>query len=79
VTTNKKSKVLFLRIDHAIIMLAIVFVAVSMYLLGLSLQEADLSLRAQLLTYVTVFFLLGVLLIILLAIVSISKRLSKPT
>ena len=63
-----------MRIDYAIFLLAIVFFVFCIYLTVMSSQVQDLSLRVQLLALVTVLFILGVFLIIVVAIVFLSKK-----
>jgi hypothetical protein len=71
---------LTLRIDYAVIGLSIIFLAVSMYLAGLSLQMTDLPTRAQIVTYATYLFSSSMVLLVLVAIVSIIKKaIAKPT
>jgi hypothetical protein len=68
-----------LRIDYAIIGLAIILLAGSMYLAGLSLQMADLATRVETVEYATYLFVASIVLIIFIVIISIAKKaLLKP-
>jgi hypothetical protein len=68
-----------LRIDYAIIGLAIILLVGSMYLAGLSLQMADLTDRVETVTYATYLFVASIVLLIFMAIISIVKKaLLKP-
>ena len=68
-----------LRIDYAIIGLAIILLAGSMYLAGLSLQMADLSARVETVKYAIYMFVASIVLIIFIVIISIVKKaLLKP-
>jgi len=68
-----------LRIDYAIIGLAIILLAGSMYLAGLSLQMADLSARVETVKYAIYMFVASIVLIIFMVIISIVKKaLLKP-
>ena len=68
-----------MRIDYAIIGLAIILLAGSIYLAGLSLQMADVSARVETVKYATYLFVASIALIIFMVIISIAKKtLLKP-
>jgi hypothetical protein len=68
-----------LRVDYAIIGLAILLLAGSMYLAGLSFQMADLSARGETVNYAIYLFVVSIVLIIFMGIISLVKKvLLKP-
>ena len=68
-----------LRVDYAIIGFAIILLAGSMYLAGLSLQMTDLAARVETVKYATYLFVASIVLIIFMVIISIVKKaLLKP-
>jgi hypothetical protein len=68
-----------LRIDYAVIGLAIILLAGSMYLAGLTLQMTDVPTRVQTVNYAMYLFVSSIVLLIFMAIISlIKKALLKP-
>ena len=68
-----------MRADYAIIGLAIIILAGSMYLAGLSFQMADSPARVETVNYATYLFAASIGLLIFMAIVSaVKKALFKP-
>lgn len=68
-----------MRIDYAIIGPAIILLAGSMYLAGLSLQMADLAARVETVEHATYLFVASIVLIIFMVIILIAKKaLLKP-
>jgi hypothetical protein len=68
-----------LRIDYAVIGLAIILLAGSIYLAGLTLQMTDVPTRAQTVNYAMYLFVSSIVLLVFMAIISlIKKALLKP-
>jgi uncharacterized membrane protein len=63
-----------MRIDSAVVLVSAILFIASIYFVVLSLQTMDESFRLQMLTLATAFFIVGVLFLIIMALILVSRR-----
>ncbi len=63
-----------MRTDHVLLGIALFFLAVTLFLTGLSFQITDMALRVQTMLYATYMFITGIAMLIIIEVVQLAKR-----
>ncbi len=60
--------------DRTLLIISLVFLAITLFLSGLALQMTDIALRIQTMLYATYMFISGIVILVLVEIVHLAKR-----
>lgn len=60
--------------DHLLLIVALGFLAVTLFLAGLSYQMTDMGLRVQTMLYATYMFITGIAMLVLIEVVHLAKK-----
>ena len=62
-----------MKIDHVLLIVGLFFLALTLFLAGLSFQIADMTLRVATMLYSTYMFISGIAILILIEVVHLAK------
>lgn len=63
-----------MKVDRLLLAIALFFLAITLFLGGLSFQMTDFTLRVQTMVYATYMFISGIAILVLIEIISLAKR-----
>ena len=63
-----------MKIDHVLLTVGLFFLALTLFLVGLSFQIEDMTLRVETLVYSTYIFVSGIAILILIEVVYLAKK-----
>jgi len=63
-----------LKVDRLLLIVSLFFLAVTLFLAGLSFQMTDMALRVQTMLYATYMFISGIAMLVLIEVVHLAKR-----
>jgi hypothetical protein len=63
-----------MKVDRVLLIVALLFLALTLFLSGLSFQTTDFTLKVQIMAYVTYIFISGIAIIILIEIIHLAKK-----
>jgi hypothetical protein len=63
-----------MKIDRVLLIVGLFFLAVTLFLAGLSFQIADLTLRVKTMLYSTYIFFSGIAILVLIEVVHLAKK-----
>jgi hypothetical protein len=68
------SRVSTLRTDRILLLVALFFLAVTLFLAGLSFQMTDMAFRVQTMLYATYMFITGIAMLVVIEVVQLAKK-----
>ena len=63
-----------MKVDRLLLIVSLLFLAITLFLAGLSFQMTDFALRVQTMLYATYMFISGIAIIVLIEITHLAKR-----
>jgi len=63
-----------LKIDRLLLVVSLFFLAITLFLSGLSFQMRDMSLRVETMLYATYMFISGIAILVLIEVIHLTKR-----
>jgi hypothetical protein len=63
-----------MKVDHVLLIVALLFLALTLFLTGLSFQTIDFILKMQTMVYATYIFISGIAILVLIEIVHLAKK-----
>jgi hypothetical protein len=63
-----------MKVDRALLIVALLFLALTLFLSGLSFQTTDFTLKVQIMVYATYIFISGIAILILIETIHLAKK-----
>jgi hypothetical protein len=63
-----------MKVDRLLLIISLLFLAITLFLAGLSFQMTDFALRVQTMLYATYMFISGIAILVLIEVVHLAKR-----